>query len=61
MPHSIIDQRPAPQGDAESAIEKNIIGHAAKVSRHLCDTDADLSVDIARLKSRCAIIVIESA
>jgi lactate dehydrogenase-like 2-hydroxyacid dehydrogenase len=48
MPHiAIIDWRTAPQGDAESAIEKHIIGHAAKVTRHLCDTDADLNDEIA--------------
>ena len=48
QPHiAIIDWRTAPQGDAESAIEKNIIGSAAKVTRHLCDTDADLDDEIA--------------
>jgi lactate dehydrogenase-like 2-hydroxyacid dehydrogenase len=44
---AIIDWRTAPQGDAESAIEKAIIGTAAKVTRHLCDTDADLDDEIA--------------
>jgi phosphoglycerate dehydrogenase-like enzyme len=44
---AIIDWRTAPQGDAESAIEKAIIGSAAKVTRHLCDTDADLDDEIA--------------
>ncbi|HBJ83413.1 MAG TPA: C-terminal binding protein [Verrucomicrobiales bacterium] len=48
LPHiAIIDWRTAPQGDAESSIEKNIIGSAAKVTRHLCDTDADLDDEIA--------------
>ena len=48
QPHiAIIDWRTAPQGDAESAIEKAIIGSAAKVTRHLCDTDADLDEKIA--------------
>lgn len=48
MPHiAIIDWRTAPQGDAESAIEKAIIGNAAKVTRHLCDTDADLDDEIS--------------
>ncbi len=48
QPHiAIIDWRTAPQGDAESAIEKSIIGNAAKVTRHLCDTDADLNDEIA--------------
>jgi phosphoglycerate dehydrogenase-like enzyme len=39
---AIIDWRTAPQGDPESTLEKAIIGEAASVSRHLCDTDADL-------------------
>ena len=48
FPHiAIIDWRTAPQGDADSAIEKAIIGPAAKVTRHLCDTDADLDEEIA--------------
>lgn len=48
QPHiAIIDWRTAPQGDAESAIEKAIIGNAAKVTRHLCDTDEDLDDEIA--------------
>ena len=48
MPHiAIIDWRTAPQGDADSVIEKAIIGSAAKVTRHLCDTDADLDDEIA--------------
>lgn len=47
-PHiAIIDWRTAPQGDAESAIEKGIISNAARVTRHLCDTDADLDDEIA--------------
>lgn len=47
-PHiAIIDWRTAPQGDAESAIEKDIIGGAARVTRHLCDTDADMDDEIA--------------
>lgn len=47
-PHiAIIDWRTAPQGDAESAIEKSIISGAAMVTRHLCDTDADLDDEIA--------------
>lgn len=47
-PHvAIIDWRTAPQGDAESSIEKQIIGDAAQVTRHLCDTDADLDNEIA--------------
>ena len=47
-PHvAIIDWRAAPQGDAESAIEKAVIGGAADVTRHLCDTDADMDDEIA--------------
>jgi lactate dehydrogenase-like 2-hydroxyacid dehydrogenase len=49
MPHiAIIDWRTAPQGDAESTIEKALIGNAAKVTRHLCDTDADLTDEIVQ-------------
>jgi lactate dehydrogenase-like 2-hydroxyacid dehydrogenase len=48
LPHiAIIDWRTAPQGDVESAIEKGIIGSMARVTRHLCDTDADLDDEIA--------------
>ncbi|MBL9114222.1 MAG: C-terminal binding protein [Verrucomicrobiaceae bacterium] len=54
-PHvAIIDWRTAPQGDADSAIEKRIIGPAANVTRHLCDTDSDLDDEIT---SANAIIV----
>ena len=46
-PHvAIIDWRTAPQGDAESAVEKQILAGAARVSRHLCETDADLEGEI---------------
>lgn len=46
-PHvAIIDWRTAPQGDAESAVEKQILGDAARVSRHLCETDDDLEGEI---------------
>lgn len=45
-PHiAIIDWLTAPQGDPESAIEKAIVGSAARVTRHLCDTDADLDAE----------------
>lgn len=48
QPHiAIIDWRTAPQGDAESALEKHIIGQAARVTRHLCDTDADIDDELA--------------
>ncbi|MFN7561889.1 MAG: C-terminal binding protein [Prosthecobacter sp.] len=46
-PHvAIIDWLTAPQGDAASAIETAILGEAARVTRHLCDTDADLDDEI---------------
>ncbi len=46
-PHvAIIDWRTAPQGDAESAVEKQILAGTARVSRHLCETDADLEGEI---------------
>lgn len=45
-PHiAIIDWLTAPQGDPESTMEKAIVGSAAKVTRHLCDTDADLDAE----------------
>lgn len=48
LPHiAIIDWRTAPQGDADSAIEKRVIGGAARLTRHLCDTDADLDDEAA--------------
>lgn len=43
---AIIDWRTAPQGDADSAVEKAVIGTAAHITWHLCDTDADLPADI---------------
>jgi lactate dehydrogenase-like 2-hydroxyacid dehydrogenase len=48
LPHiAIIDWRTAPQGDAESAIETSVTGGAARLTRHLCDTDADLDDEAA--------------
>ena len=48
MPHiAIIDWTTSPQGDPESTIERQIIGDAARVTRHLCETDADLNDEIA--------------
>jgi phosphoglycerate dehydrogenase-like enzyme len=48
MPHiAIIDWTTAPQGDAECLIERGVIGDAARVTRHLCETDADLTAEIA--------------
>jgi phosphoglycerate dehydrogenase-like enzyme len=47
MPHiAIIDWTTAPQGDSESTIERQIIGDAARVTRQLCETDADFTDDI---------------
>jgi phosphoglycerate dehydrogenase-like enzyme len=41
-PHvAIIDWCTAPQGDAESVLEKEILGDAARITRHLCESDAD--------------------
>jgi lactate dehydrogenase-like 2-hydroxyacid dehydrogenase len=51
---AIIDWLTSPQGDPDSAIERQIIGDAARVTRHLCETDADLSDEIT---SANAIIV----
>jgi lactate dehydrogenase-like 2-hydroxyacid dehydrogenase len=47
QPHiAIIDWTTSPQGDPESTIERQIIGGAARVTRTLCETDADLTDDI---------------
>ncbi len=47
-PHvALIDWRTAPQGDAESTVERSILGDAARLTRHLCDTDADLDDEAA--------------
>jgi len=43
---AIIDWTTAPQGDPESTIERQIIGDAARVTRHLCETDADFTGDL---------------
>lgn len=49
LPHvAIIDWTTSPQGDPESAIEKAVIGDAARVTRHLCETDADLTDEMAK-------------
>ncbi len=48
QPHiAIIDWTTSPQGDPESTIERQIIGDAARVTRYLCETDADLNDEIA--------------
>ena len=44
---ALIDWRAAPQSDEECAIERRIIGTTARLSRHLCDTDADFDDEIA--------------
>ncbi len=47
MPHiAIIDWAASPQGDTNSSIECQIIGEAARVTRTLCETDADFTEDI---------------
>ena len=46
-PHiAIIDWTTSPQGDPESTIERQIIGGAARVTRTLCETDADFTDEI---------------
>lgn len=46
-PHiAIIDWTISPQGDPESTIERQIIGTTARVTRTLCETDADLTDDV---------------
>lgn len=44
---AIIDWTTSPQGDPASIIEREILGEAAHVTRHLCETDADLPDEIA--------------
>lgn len=44
---AIIDWTTSPQGDPESIIEHEVIGRAARLTRHLCETDADLPDEIA--------------
>lgn len=48
---AIIDWRTAPQGDPESAIEREIISDVAEVRRVLCETDADITDDITLAKA----------
>ncbi len=38
---AIIDWSKSPQGDPESSVERAVIGDAAEVQRHLCESDAD--------------------
>ena len=48
MPHvAIIDWTTSPQGDPDSVIERLVIGDAARLTRHLCETDADFTDEIA--------------
>lgn len=44
---AIVDWRTSPQGDEESCVERQVIGSAARITRHLCDTDADLDDEAA--------------
>ncbi|MBB5034892.1 C-terminal binding protein [Prosthecobacter vanneervenii] len=47
QPHiAIIDWTTSPQGDPDSTIEREIIGSAARISRTLCETDADLTDEV---------------
>ncbi|MDI1312425.1 C-terminal binding protein [Prosthecobacter sp.] len=47
QPHiAIIDWTTSPQGDPESAIERQIIGAVARITRTLCETDADLTDEV---------------
>jgi phosphoglycerate dehydrogenase-like enzyme len=43
---AIIDWTTSPQGDPESTIERQIIGDEARLTRHLCETDADFSDEL---------------
>ncbi len=46
-PHiAIIDWTTSPQGEPESTIERQIIGTTARVTRTLCETDADLTDEV---------------
>lgn len=38
---AIVDWIRSPQGDEESTVEQSVIGDAARITRHLCDSDAD--------------------
>ena len=43
QPHvAIIDWRTAPQDEDQSRVEKEILGDGIRLTRHLCDSDADL-------------------
>ena len=55
---AIIDWASSPQGDADSSIERSIIGDAAVVKRWLCESDADFDEEI---RSASAIIVWHNA
>ncbi|HCN29798.1 MAG TPA: C-terminal binding protein [Verrucomicrobiales bacterium] len=48
LPHiAVIDWRASPQGDDDCSIERSVIGSTARLTRHLCDTDADLDDEAA--------------
>ncbi len=38
---AIIDWKTSPQGDPDSSVERSVIGGAAALQRHLCESDAD--------------------
>lgn len=44
---AIIDWTTSPQGDPDSSIEREILGQAVRITRFLCETDADLPDEIA--------------
>lgn len=47
-PHvALIDWRTAPQGDANSSIERAVLGESVRLTRHLCDTEADFDEEVA--------------
>lgn len=43
---AIVDWIRSPQGDADSSVERAVIGQAARVERFLCDGDADFPPEI---------------
>lgn len=44
---AILDWLTSPQGDEESVVERGVIGSAARITRHLCDTDAQVDAEAA--------------
>lgn len=48
---AIIDWTTSPQGDPASAVEREILGQSAHITRHLCETDADLPAEISEARA----------